>query len=84
MCNGLNLSDINNSMLVARGDTADFFNALKDIWPKFRDIPISKKMLSRVTNHFLELLKGRNYQVYSAKKSKDYIDIRKKYNIKDG
>jgi len=83
MCGGLNISDINNSILVAKGDTGDFFNSLKNVWPQFRNLPISKKMLIYVTNHFLEILKGRDYQVYSAKKSEYYIDIRNKFKIND-
>jgi len=80
---GVNFSDIDNTLIIAKNDSLSFTKELINIWHKVKKIPVSQKMLSYVTDHFLELLKATHYLVYSAPKSKKPINIRKIFNIKD-
>lgn len=82
--NGLNLSDLNNTLFVAKHNPFHYFDNLKKNWSKLKLIPISQKEISYVTDHFFELLKAKHFLVYSAPKSLKKINIKKIFNIKDG
>jgi hypothetical protein len=81
MHHGSNLSDMDNTLLVAKNNIFYFFDKLKKYWLKLNDISLNRKMLSEVTDHFWELLIGKHYLVYSSPKSKDPVNIRKIFNI---
>lgn len=83
LSNGGNLSDMENTLIIAKNDAIDYMNKLKNIWSELKDIPISQEMLNYVTNHFLELFKAKNRLVYSAPKSGKKVSIRKIFNIKN-
>lgn len=78
---GVNISDIDNTLIIAKNNAFYFNNKLKQYWSKLKDDPINRKMLSYVTDHLLELLKAKHYLVYSTPKSKELVNIRKIYNI---
>ncbi|OGJ37760.1 MAG: hypothetical protein A2182_03095 [Candidatus Pacebacteria bacterium RIFOXYA1_FULL_38_18] len=80
---GLNFSDIDNTVLIAKNNSIYYLKSLRKIWLRLKNYPSSKKMLSYVTDHFLELLKGEHSLVYSAPKSKKRINVRKVFNIKE-
>ena len=79
---GVNVSDMDNTLIVARDDGISYINELKNIWPILKDIPVPQMMLRYVTDHFLELLKAKHYLVYSAPKRKDLFKIRDFFAIR--
>lgn len=82
--NGPNLSTTDQSILMAKNDSIYYMKYLKKIWKIYKDIPISREQANEVTNHLLELFKAKNGRVYSAPISKDLINIRKYFGIRDG
>jgi hypothetical protein len=83
MHHGSNLSDIDNTLIIAKNNAFFYLDKLKNYWSKLKDIPVNQELLSEVTDHFLELLKGKHYLVYSSPKSKETINIRKIFNINE-
>jgi hypothetical protein len=81
---GANLSARLQTMMVGRGDTFSYMPRLIEAWPRFRDAPVSSPELSQVTNHFLELLRGRSIFVYSKNKSQKSFDARSHFGIRPG
>jgi hypothetical protein len=80
---GLNLSDMDNTLIIAKGNTYRYFDLLKKNWPKLKNIPVSENMLDYVTDNFMELLKAKHYLIYSAPKSNKVVSIRKIFNINE-
>lgn len=80
---GSNLSDIDNTLLIAKTNTFYYLDKLKNYWNKLKKVPVNQKMLSEVTDNFLELLKGKHYLVYSTPKSKNPIQVKKIFHINE-
>jgi len=81
-CGG-NLSDMSDTILIAKNHSIYYSKHLKNLWAKFQKTPISKKMVQYVTNHYLELLKAKNPLVYSSPRSTNEVNIRNFFNIRD-
>lgn len=79
---GSNLSDRLQKVVLARGHSLQ--RRLLNHWDRFKDIPCSTSTMTYITDHVLELLKGRHDFVYSVPKSKDPLDIRHRFSIKPG
>lgn len=82
MQNGANLSDTNNTLIIAKNNPFYYMDILKINWSKIKNIPVSQKTLSYVTDNFMELIKAKHFSVYSTPKSKEYVDIKNIFNIK--
>jgi len=80
---GGNLTDMGDTVLIAKEDAIYYSNKLKTIWKQFKDIQITKKQANYVTNHYLELLKAKHTLVYSEPKNAKNRDIRSIYGIKN-
>ena len=80
---GLNLGNMDYSLMVAKGNPIHYYKHLKNIWHYVKEIPISQKNIINVTTHFMELLKATHYLVYSTPKSKEHLNIRKIFKIKN-
>jgi hypothetical protein len=78
---GGNLSDTDNTLIVAKNDSYYFFDRLIKIWEKIKNNPVNQEMLSYITDHFLELLKAKHDLVYSSPKGNNQINIKKIFNI---
>ena len=78
-----NISDNENTLIIAKNDSFYYAQELKRIWSKVREATVPQEMFQYVTDHFLELLKATHYRVYSAPKSRSPIHVRKFFNIKD-
>ncbi len=78
---GLNLSDLDDTLIVSKDNSFAYFNELKDQWKSFKHIPCTQDELSYVTDHFLELLEARHHLVYSTAKSALPVDIRSSFKI---
>ena len=80
---GLNLSDMDNTLIIAKTNTMEYFKRLKQIWPAVKDTPSPATDLSYVTDHFLTLLTAKHFLVYSSAKAKD-TDIRRFFGVSSG
>ena len=66
---GGNLSNRLQTLLLGRGDTFSFMPRIVAQWPRYRDLPCGPELLARVTDHYLELLRGKSVFVYSQRRS---------------
>jgi len=82
MGNGGNLSDLDQTLVIGKNDNLYFRNHLIKKWRTFRNYPLNKEEMAYVTKHFFELIKAKNSLVYSAPRKREYIDIRRHFNIK--
>lgn len=78
---GGNLSNRLQTLWIGRGDTFSFFPHLVRKWPDFADLPCGAADLRLITEHFLELLRGRSAFVYSRPKSAGYVDVRAAFGV---
>jgi len=81
---GVNFSDIDNTLIIAKKNTFYFIKTLRKIWSNIKEVSVNRKALGYVTNHFLELLKAKHYLVYSTPQSKQKISVRKMFNVEEG
>jgi hypothetical protein len=79
---GGNLFNRLQTLWIGRGDTFSFFPHLLRKWPDFADIACDPDDLRLITEHYLELLRGRSTFVYSSPKSAGYVDVRKLFGVK--
>ena len=78
---GGNLAHRLQTLMIGRDHTFRFFPALVKQWPRFRDRPISPQRARMVTDHFIELLRGRSVFVYSSQKGSEPFRIRERFVI---
>jgi hypothetical protein len=78
---GGNLSNRLQTLMLGRGDTFQFMPHVVSQWPRFAEVPCSRELLSVVTDHYLELLKGRSVFVYSRAKSAQRFDARAHFGV---
>lgn len=78
---GGNLSNRLQTLLVGRGDTFRFMPHVVSQWPRFAEVPCSGKLLSLVTDHYLELLRGKSVFIYSKAKAAKRFDARAHFGI---
>jgi hypothetical protein len=78
---GGNLSRRLETMLLGRGDGVRFYDDLLRWWPAVRDVPCGAARLAPVTDHVIELLKGRNVFVYSAARTADVSRVRERLKL---
>ncbi len=81
---GGNLSRRMETLLVGRKDGVRLYERLLAFWPSVRHQPCSNDVLARVTDHFLELLRGQHVYAYSAPKSKAPRDLHAEFRIPAG
>jgi hypothetical protein len=80
---GANLARRFQTVSLGRGESFRYMPALLEQWKRFSDVPATSAELATSTDHFLELLRGRNIFVYSKGKSSTQFDARKHFNLKD-
>jgi hypothetical protein len=78
---GGNLSNRLQTLMVGRGDTFAFLPHVISEWPRYARIPCTQPLLARVTEHYLELLRGRSVFVYSRSKSKGLQSMRVYFGV---
>ena len=77
---GSNLSDRLQKVVIHRGHSLQL--RLLDYWDQFQRIPCSSHTLAYVTDHLLELLRGRSSFVYSSPTgATPELDIRERFGI---
>ena len=76
-----NLSDRLRHLVLARGHAMHFQKNTIRHWKDIKDLPCAPGSLSYVTEHFRELLRGKNPFVYSAPAQARRLDLRQSYGI---
>jgi len=80
---GANLSNRLETMLIGKNSNFDFYQELKNYWAIHQNQTCSQKPLKKVTDHFLSLLDGQHFLVYSAPRKGNTIDIRLHFGIQE-
>lgn len=78
---GGNLSNRLQTLMIGRGDTFRFMPHVVSQWPRFAHVPCTGKMLSLVTDHYLEVLRGKSVFVYSNAKAAKSFDARAHFGV---
>jgi hypothetical protein len=81
--NGENLSDREDTLLIAKNDSIYYLNRVISFWSNVKNISVSQKELSYVTDNFLKLIGAKHFLTYSAPKSKKRINVRKIFDVKN-
>jgi hypothetical protein len=81
---GGNLSRRLETLLIGRKDGFKFYDDLLDYWPRVKQLPCPEQLLEPVTDHFLELLRGRSAFVYSAPRFGNSSELRGKFRVPAG
>lgn len=77
---GGNLANRLQTLLLGRGDTFTFMPHVVSQWPRFADTPCTPRLLSLVTDHYIELVRGRSVFVYSSPGS-GAADLRQQFGV---
>lgn len=78
---GGNLAHRLTTMIVAKNDIFCLLRQSIEYWPDYRDLPLSEKMATAITDHFIELLKGLNVFAYSPPRANKTYELRHKFGI---
>jgi hypothetical protein len=78
---GGNLAHRLQTLMVGRDHTFRFYPELLRQWPRFRERPIGPRTARIVTDHFVEVLRGRSAFVYSVTKSGAPFLMREHFGI---
>jgi hypothetical protein len=81
---GGNLSNRLQTLLLGRGDTFAYMPHCVKAFAKFAHLPCTGRLLGLVTDHYLELLRGRSVFVYSSRKRSGVFDARLRFGAKPG
>jgi len=79
---GGNLAHRLDTMMLGRGDLFAFMADTKEFWHRQRERPVPAAAAAMVTDHFLELLKGRSPFAYSSPKTVAAAQIRQRFGIR--
>src|SRR5712691_1545322 len=79
---GGNLSNRLQTLLLGRGDAFAYMPHCVNAFPKFAHLPCTGRLLRLVTDHYLELLRGRSVFVYSSRKRRGVFDARSRFGVK--
>jgi hypothetical protein len=79
---GLNQRDRLKNIIIARDHAMVYIKSLFVSWENlYRNKPCSKIPMEKVTNNFIDLIKGNSFLKYSRSKSNIRFDIRKTFDI---
>jgi hypothetical protein len=78
---GGNLAHRLQTLMIAKGDIFSLMHQAIDLWPSLKDGPIDADAAHLVTDHFIELLKGKSVFAYSSPQTGNIIDLRKRLGI---
>jgi hypothetical protein len=80
---GGNLAHRLETMMFGRGSTLHFLRSLIGHWPRLRSVPCPGDLLAQVTDHLLEVLRGRSVFAYSAPPSAAG-GVRERFGVRPG
>lgn len=79
---GSNLASQFQRLMVGQKDTFAYMPHCVNVFGRFADVPCTGRLLSIVTDHYLELFRGRSPFVYSSAKGQGSFDVRTHFGIK--
>jgi hypothetical protein len=79
---GANLTDRLQKVVLARGSSLQ--RRLLAYWPQYRDVPCPPGVMRYITDHYIELLRGRAAFVYSSARNTGQEDLRARLGIPPG
>jgi hypothetical protein len=66
---GMNLGHRLQTMVILKGDYWDLKRNIRERWNELKEIPVSKKNIHRVTDHYKTLFSANSIWAYSSKKT---------------
>lgn len=81
---GGNFSNRLQTLILAKDNWFAFTQDQIEYWKKHNDRPCGAEELMSVTDHFVELFKGRSVFVYSSASSRDHLDVRALFGVRQG
>jgi hypothetical protein len=78
---GGNLAHRLQTLLLAKGNTFELLRHAVEVWPAYRDVPVDPQIAQVVTDHFLELLRGRSVFAYSSPRSAENKTLLETFGI---
>jgi len=79
---GTNLARQHGTLMIGRDFTWAYLRGLKGRYEEYSGQPISRDAIDDVTEHFLCLLSSGSSFVYSAARSKEYLDVRSHFVVR--
>ena len=79
---GSNLVNQFQRLMIGQKDTFAYMPHCVKVFERFASVPCTGRSLSTVTDHYLELFRGRSPFVYSSAKSRGTFDVRSHFGIK--
>lgn len=81
---GGNLSNRLQTLMLARGNTFTYFQHMRYKWREVKENPCSPDVLRAVTDHFLEVIRGRSAWAYSSAAKGGDADLRQFFGVDAG
>lgn len=78
---GTNLARQHGTLMIGKDFTWGYLADLATRFDVYRDRPVSRAVIEDVTRHFLCLLGSQNSFVFSVARSRQYLDLRRRYGI---
>lgn len=79
---GTNLARQHGTLMIGRDFTWAYLRGLKERYEEYGSQPVSRGAIDDVTEHFLCLLSSGSSFVYSAARSKEYLDVRSHFGVR--
>ena len=80
---GGNLAGRLQTLMLAKGDIFDMLRNIGAAWPALREQPVEAAHARAVTDHFVELMRGRSGFAYSQPQTGDGGGLRRKFGVAD-
>jgi hypothetical protein len=81
---GGNLAHRLQTLMLAKGDIFNLMRRAIEAWPARRDTGVDASTARAITDHFIELLRGRSAFAYSAPQTDAAIDLKARFGIGAG
>ena len=80
---GGNLAHRLQTLMIGRDHTFRYYPSILGHWPRFSERAVSLRLARLITDHFMEVLRGRSGFVYSNRKGSGTFRIRERFGIPD-
>jgi hypothetical protein len=81
---GPNMHYFYDTLSICKHDAFHWNTSNMNLWPKFRDVPLSQSAISYVEDHFDALFKGKSIFAYAGASDHSRTSAREYFNIKPG
>ena len=80
---GGNLAHGRRYLMIGRGNAFDYFRHLRDKWSEVSGRPCPASLQKEITEHFIELFRGRHFLAYSSAHNAAGPSVRQRYGVPD-